>query len=218
MQSITTIIWDWNGTLLDDTEIGIESINVLLKERNLPLLSREYYLNVFGFPVIEYYKKIGFDLEKEPFEIPAHQFIDVYSSKLKDSGLHNQVEEVLGYFQQKGLTQVILSASEQNKLESAVEFFGISKYFEALAGLDHHFATSKTDIGKALLEQKGIRPSNACLVGDTTHDYDVAREIGCECILVGNGHQHINRLKATGAKVVGSITELTSIFQNANPM
>ena len=57
----TNIIWDWNGTLLNDTELSIKCINTLLKRRSLPLLSAEQYREVFGFPIREYYQRIGLD-------------------------------------------------------------------------------------------------------------------------------------------------------------
>ena len=47
MKGIRTILWDWNGTLLNDTDICVASINELLQERNLPTLSREEYLQQF---------------------------------------------------------------------------------------------------------------------------------------------------------------------------
>ena len=62
---INTIIWNWNGTLLDDISICINAINQLLSERNLNLLTIEKYREVFTFPVIDYYKAVAFDFEKE---------------------------------------------------------------------------------------------------------------------------------------------------------
>ncbi|HPR60597.1 MAG TPA: HAD hydrolase-like protein, partial [Prolixibacteraceae bacterium] len=87
--SVTTIIWDWNGTLFDDTDICIESINNLLIERGLERIDRKRYLEVFDFPVRDYYQRIGFDFDKEPFEIPALKFIDNYFAKVQQASLHN---------------------------------------------------------------------------------------------------------------------------------
>ena len=68
MKNIKTkksIIWDWNGTLLNDAELALFSINVMLKKRLLPTLSLPEYKQVFNFPVKDYYLRIGFDFEKE---------------------------------------------------------------------------------------------------------------------------------------------------------
>jgi phosphoglycolate phosphatase len=168
MKGFDTIIWDWNGTLLNDTDICIESINTLLSDRGLPVLTREIYLETFGFPVADYYKKIGFDFQKEPFEIPAHQYIEIYSSKIQESHLHDSAIEVLTFFKNNGFRQLILSASEQCILEDSIKHFSISHFFDAFSGLDNHFATSKTELGIRMLKNLDIEPSSVCFVGDTT--------------------------------------------------
>ena len=68
MGKTTTVIWDWNGTLLDDAPVCVAAINDMLRERSLPQLSAERYQEIFCFPVSEYYRKAGFDFSKEPFE------------------------------------------------------------------------------------------------------------------------------------------------------
>ncbi|MCK4288095.1 MAG: HAD hydrolase-like protein, partial [Bacteroidales bacterium] len=62
---IKTIIWDWNGTLLNDIDICINSINILLEHRNIENLTKEIYKEIFTFPVKDYYSKAGFDFTKE---------------------------------------------------------------------------------------------------------------------------------------------------------
>ena len=79
MHRFKAIIWDYNGTLLNDLEIGIESINLMLSKRNLPLLTSESYREVFTFPVKDYYEKVGFDFEKENWDLTAQEFITNYT-------------------------------------------------------------------------------------------------------------------------------------------
>ena len=68
MKNKKAIIWDWNGTLLDDVELCINSMNLLLKERNLQALTIDRYREIFTFPVKEYYQKAGFNFKTENFE------------------------------------------------------------------------------------------------------------------------------------------------------
>lgn len=213
MNGFDTIIWDWNGTLLNDTDICIESINCLLSDRKLPLLTREKYLETFGFPVIDYYKRIGFDLEKEPFEIPARQYIEIYTSKIKDCRLHNSAEQILAFFKGKGIRQFILSASELGILEKSINHFNIRSFFDDFIGLDNHFASSKTELGLKLFRNQGVKPDRACFIGDTTHDFEVATSLGCKCVLVADGHQSLSRLKKTGATVFEKLEMITELFE-----
>jgi len=212
MNGINTIIWDWNGTLLNDTDICIETINCLLSDRKLPIVSRKKYLELFGFPVIDYYKKIGFDFDKEPFEIPAHQYIDIYTSKIKECQLHRSALEVLTYFKNRGFRQMILSASELTVLEHSINYFNIIHYFEAITGLNNHFATSKAELDLNMFRQIRIVPEEACLIGDTSHDFEVATQLGCQCILVANGHQSFKKLKKIGRIVVKKLELIPDHF------
>src|SRR5665647_855016 len=97
-----SIIWDWNGTLLDDVDIVIESINKLLQDRNMVLLNIKRYLDVFTFPVQDYYERIGFDLNNEPFEIPAFQFITNYNKAVESCRLHKEAFPLLNHLHGQG--------------------------------------------------------------------------------------------------------------------
>ena len=202
------IIWDWNGTLLNDVHIAIESINQLLRDRKLIPLNLERYLDVFMFPVQDYYEQIGFDLKNEPFEISASQFIAIYNKAVEDCGLHEDVIPLLSQLQQRGYRQFILSAMEQQTLEKTVNDNGISSFFEDLCGLSDHYAKSKVENGKSLILERGLDPERTLLIGDTTHDYDVALAIGCSCVLIAQGHQSKERLLSSGAVVFDRLDEI----------
>ena len=206
--TIETIIWDWNGTLLNDSHLSLSTINRLLKERNLKTLSHEQYLEVFTFPVIDYYRTIGFDFEKEPFELPANQYIDIYNNAVDNCGLHTGVIESLARFSSLGIRQFILSAMEQQQLNRTVMLNRIHHFFEAVAGLDNHYAVSKIEVGHKLIDSHHLNLSKTLLIGDTIHDFEVAQSLGCQCLLIANGHQSAKRLERTGAKVVKNLSEI----------
>lgn len=205
---MTEIIWDWNGTLLNDLDLCIESMNVLLKKRNLPLIDQKKYREVFSFPVKDYYQTIGFDFEKEEFEIPAHEYIDVYSKGFDKCTLHKPAIKVLQQFKGKGLRQFVLSAMEHGMLEKTLEKKGISEFFEGVAGLKDHYAVSKTEQGRILIDHFDIDVKSTWLIGDTIHDFEVANALGINCILIADGHQSSERLEKTGARVIPSLEML----------
>ncbi len=212
VSTITTIVWDWNGTLLDDREICIQSMNDLLYERHLPLLTRERYLKVFDFPVKDYYRALGFDFEKEPFDIPALQFMENYHKLLPSAQLFDEVKQTLTRFREQGYKQIVLSAMEQQSLAQSIRKLGIYDYFEAIAGIEDHFAHGKIHRGKLLFEKLGLSGRNCLLIGDTLHDEEVASELGCSCVLVANGHQSEERLMVNGNVVVSSLKELVALL------
>lgn len=205
-----SIIWDWNGTLLDDLDYCISTINVLLKKRKLPLLNRNTYKDIFSFPVKNYYQAIGFDFEKEDFEIPAQEFIDIYNRDVKSCALHPSANKVLAFFQNRGIRQFVLSAMKQNMLEETLKHQNIFHFFEGVAGLNDHYAVSKIERGEQLITEFGIKKTNTWMIGDTIHDFEVAEKLGLKCILIADGHQSAERLKSTNSKLAESLEQLIS--------
>ena len=205
---IAGIVWDWNGTLLNDTKLCVRTMNEMLKKRNLRQLSVDEYKNVFSFPVKEYYQKIGFDFTVEPFEIPALEFIDLYNDRVKTCQLHDHSITVLQHFQAIGIRQFILSAMQQDTLVQCLEEQHINHFFEFVSGLDNHFAVSKLENGHQLIAELKLNTTQLLLIGDTVHDFEVARELGCQCVLIANGHQSRKILEKTGVLVIDEIKQL----------
>ena len=64
MKNKTVVIWDWNGTIVDDAFVFVKIMNFFLKEKKLPLINIAKYRDVFEFPLINYYSKLGFDFNE----------------------------------------------------------------------------------------------------------------------------------------------------------
>jgi phosphoglycolate phosphatase len=206
-----TIIWDWNGTLLDDLDLCISTINILLDKRKLSLLDHNSYKEAFSFPVEKYYRTIGFDFEKEDFSIPAGEFINLYNNSITNCSLHKSAFKILSWFKNRGTRQFVLSAMKQTMLEETLIKKGIYSFFEGVAGLNDHYAVSKIERGRQLIDEFKINKETACIIGDTNHDFEVAQSLGTGCILVADGHQSAGRLKETGAVVLSSLEELITL-------
>ena len=211
MNQQKSIIWDWNGTLLNDLDFCISTINILLKKRGLALINSETYKEVFSFPVKDYYRAIGFDFDREDFSIPAKEFIDLYDSRVYRCSLHESATDILTFFQAKGIRQFVLSAMKQSMLEKTLEQKSILHFFEGVAGLNDHYAVSKIERGEQLISQFSIDKNSTWMIGDTIHDFEVAQELGLKCILIPDGHQSLNRLQQTEAKIVQQLSDLTKM-------
>lgn len=200
------VIWDWNGTLLDDTQAGVNAVNGMLAARNLPLIDIPYYRDVFGFPVSAFYRTIGFRLETEDWDAMAREFHDRF---LADTTirLHAEAISALECCRDAGLGQSILSASEQGILQSMLESYGVSHYFEGVFGVDNLYGHSKRDIGRVLLRSLSLDPASAVIIGDSLHDHEVAQDLGVHCLLIAQGHQSRARLARTDAPVLDSLAD-----------
>lgn len=212
MTGISTIIWDWNGTLLDDVTKSIESMNPLLVKRGLPLLTLEKYREVFRFPVIKYYESLGFDFSKESFDGPAFEFMDNYRRLEPDMELAADCRDTLKALKNRGFRQYVLSAMEQGLLEKMIRQRGIDSYLNGVFGITDDFAKEKISAGIRMMEVLNVNPQDCVMVGDTIHDAEVAEACGLRCVLYSRGHSTRAKLLETGLTVIDSLSDLLNVI------
>ena len=194
------IIWDWNGTLLNDLELCVRMLNQSLSKRNIPNITIQEYKEKFLFPIKTFYESVGFNFDKEPFEDTNIEFHDGFEKNFKTLGLQPFAEETIIALHKKNVTQSILSATMQAKLIEQVGFFGLDHYLDNITGLSNTpSGYGKEYEGEELLMSVDIDKSETIIIGDSLLDFRVSQSLGIDCGLVYNGHNDINRLKATGA-------------------
>lgn len=217
-RSLKAVIWDWNGTLLDDVDYAMGCMNRVLGRRQMPLLTKERYRRIFGFPVREYYQRAGFDFDTESFETVSAEFIAHYYRDLSTPKLYQGARELVEELDSIGIVQCILSAMESEPLHQQLRMNRIEGRMKYIQGLDHTFATSKSEVGKNLLEQVGNRGDDMLFIGDTTHDVEVAQALGIEVIILAHGHHEWEMFNTASCKVFAGFRELRDyLLQERGP-
>ena len=108
-----------------------------------------------------------------------------------------------------GVTQSILSATVQEKLDKQVEFFGLNIYLDNIVGLSNTpSGFGKEFEGKELLSTVNISKKETIIIGDSMLDFSVSNALGIDCGLVYNGHNSMEKLAATGSKTFRNIKSL----------
>jgi len=203
---IRQILWDWNGTLLDDLAYGISVRNRTFPAFGLPTIEKiEDYHEQFTFPIRLYYERAG--VTDANFVEVAHAWMGEYVRGFANVPLHADALQTLQRFAQSGMRQVVLSATKRDMLVEQIAQFNIQHHFHDVLGLGDIYAGSKEDIGRQYLQNCGIAAEETCMIGDTLHDADVARAIGAKCILVARGHQSRETLLTAGVPVVDTLEQ-----------
>lgn len=207
------VIWDWNGTLLDDLQLSLRLLNELLEESGCPnRYDLEGYREIFGFPVVDYYRRAGLDFKKRSFESLAADYVARYDPASFSCSLCPGAADALAALKSAGVRQVILSASELTLLKAQTEHLGVAGYFDELLGQTDYYAHGKLAVGKAWMARQNFDPAQAVLVGDTLHDAEVAAGLGTKCVLCVAGHQSRERLLTAGVPVIGTLEELPALL------
>ena len=201
-----TILWDWNGTLLDDVDLGIFCEEIALPRFHYPPFTREEYLQYFDFPVKDFYLRHG--VREEDYMPVAKCWNEAYLENFSMASLREDAMETLKRFEKAGFLQAIISASHQEALEKQVaSFSGLKEHLQAVQGISSTVATSKIEEAKILMQHLRAVPSETVLLGDSNHDLETANTLGCRCCLIAGGHQAKSRLLDLGAPVFDTLTD-----------
>ncbi len=203
------VLWDFNGTLLDDVDICVDCLNALLKSHGMKGKTEEEYKSIFTFPIKEYYERAGFDFEIVDYNSLAREWTDYYRSRT-DLVLFDGTERALKRISENGLRQSIISASEKSALFEQTKILGIDGYFSEMLGLDNIHARSKEAVAREWRRKNS--DARAVFIGDTTHDKDVADAIDADCILIPRGHQLRKTLEKAGATIFEDIESVADFI------
>ena len=200
------VLWDWNGTLFNDVEAGMNAANAMLRRRGIPEITLERYRASFGFPVRNFYTAVGFRLEEEDWDAMAVEYHDLLrgdpSQRLRDGAL-----EALELVKSSGAGQSVISALRQDMLDEDTVRAGVRRYMDRIYGVDNLDGATKLSRARELVAELGLAPGGAVMVGDTLHDLETAREVGAACILADVGHQSLAGRVPQGVPVARSLVE-----------
>lgn len=207
-----TILWDWNGTLVTDVPHVVNMNNQVLAQFGYRPTSEAEYRAKFRHPVQDYYYDLG--VTAEDFPKIAKVWNKAYVDGFDCVPLNQGAEEAVRRFQEAGCRQVIISASQVDQLRKQVEHFPeLRGRFDEVLGLDNQLAVSKVHLAVEYLARTGENPADCVFLGDTTHDAETARAIGCRCFLIEGGHQERAVLEtAEDAVILGSLEEAVRLL------
>ena len=201
------ILWDWNGTILNDTPVAFEATNILLKRYDYPTITLEFYRDNMDTPIVNFYSKI-FDLNKHDMQMLDDEWGVLYHQLSDKIGLHNSIVTLLNFFAAKNCRQVVLSAFKTEKIIKYARKFSVEHFFDNILGTQNIVMESKTARGTRYMQEHGFAPEHTLYIGDTVHDCDTARDLGVDCILFSGGQQSPKLLQQCGMPIFKDFTSM----------
>jgi phosphoglycolate phosphatase len=206
------IFWDWNGTLVNDAPALWQSFNDTVAGRGGSPVSFERYREMYRHPVRAMYEEVGVDLNSHAFEVIAAEWHDRYENLARSLQLHHDVIDTLTALKRGGKRQMVLSALPHDFLVTQVQRFGVAHFFEHVRGIPDQLAHSKVEQGQLLASRLGAVGDEITIIGDSTHDAEVARGLNAGCLLVARGAESRTRLERHGYRVFEDFSEVTSLL------
>ncbi len=186
--------------MLNDTSLCVALLNQSLSKRNIPKVSIQQYREKFLFPIKTFYESVGFNFGNESFEKTNKEFHDGFEQQFRKLALQPFAKETIIKISKTNSFQSILSATMQQRLTEQVGFFDLQNYLDNIVGVSSTpSGYGKEYEGSELMMAVDIPASETIIVGDSILDFSVSQSLGIDCALVYNGHNDVERLKATGA-------------------
>ena len=211
MIKYTHIIWDWNGTLLDDFSASLGSVNEMLAARGMELMDSARYKECISVPISGFYEK-AFDLSKEDYPSLLREYNSGYLRLLDFCGLSEGSVEMLDFFASEGCSQVIVSSSNNDLLVKNCKRYCVFERFDAILGAADFAAGSKIERAENYLKNADAEQGKVLVIGDLEHDAQLAKELGADCFLLTSGHEHPDRLARSGAVIIDKLTEIKTLI------
>lgn len=206
------IVWDWNGTLLDDLAIVVESLNVGTAALGFPAIDEDGYRDHFTRPVRAFYDSLfGRPVSDSEWDHLNHTFHDEYYSRVERARLTVGAVEAVDRVSALGWSQSLLSMSVHAQLLDAVTKRGIADRFALIDGLTVATGGLKSEHLETHLSSLEQDPASTLLIGDTPDDAVAARQVGARVVLYDGGSHHLPTLSAMGAPVAHTLGEAVDL-------
>ncbi len=212
------VIWDWNGTLVDDLPIVVECVNAALREIGEDPIDADDYRDHFVRPVHRFYESLlERSITEQEWATLDRTFHERYAHSLDRVPLADGAAEALDAVDARGWSQSILSMWWEEDLTACVVRRGLDDRMVLVQGNRNDGGGTKAAHLRLHLETLGIGPSSAVLIGDSLDDAAAARELGAGCVLYDGGSHHPAELKKTGVPVAATLTDAVDLAAPDGP-
>lgn len=221
---IKLVAFDWNGTILSDTNAVVRTETHVLKQYGLPPTNLKQFQEVYDIPIGLYWTKMGIDEElfKKDADKIYKLFIDFYEPQEKVCRTRSGAKEIFQYLKQEGIGIVIFSNHPQGHIVRQLERLKLNTYVAQVFGRgqsdnSHMHERSKGAKLNAYVMSEQINPDSVITVGDTIEEIDVAREYGFKSVSLTGGYQSERRLRnANPDYLIHNLVQLKDIISQIN--
>ena len=201
------IIWDWNGTLLNDLPIIIDAVNQTVAEVGIRPITLDDYRTHYTRPVKKFYDAIAEgEIGHDDWVLIDRLFHERYHELLDRASLADGAHDVLTDLDSSHHGQSLLSMAPDEGLQPALLQFDVVRYFDLAQGNSGPPGGFKSVHLADHLARLAVDPSTVTMIGDTVDDANAARDNGIAMVLFDDGSHHRADLEAAGVPIVTTLT------------
>jgi phosphoglycolate phosphatase len=194
--SYELVVFDWDGTLMDSTHVIAASLQDACRDVGVAVPSVRDARFVIGLNLADTFDHVARDLDAPGRQRLSERYRHHFLARESEMPLYDGVREMLEDLRTCGRRLAVATGKTRRGLDRVLDSTGLRPCFEATRCADEGFAKPHPDMLLMLLDITGVEPRNAVMVGDTTHDLELAANAGIDAVSVSYG-AHDETLLAT---------------------
>lgn len=205
----STVIFDWDGTVVDSTYVIVDSIKKASRELGLEEPSDQKASWVIGLSL----PKALLEVVPGLTERRLNEFIEAYQkfyfSADPDLKMFDGVLPLIKTLREHGLYTAVATGKSRFGLNRALENHGIANLFDVTKTADQTQSKPHPLMLEEIFAELMVSPEECVMIGDTSHDILMARNAGCDSIAVSYGAHTLREIsEADPSYIAHNVTEL----------
>lgn len=190
------LVFDWDGTLLDSTGAIVDAVQAACRDLGQPEPSDEHARQVIGLGLAEALRHSVPDLRDDLFPQMVERYKYHYLSLDRELRLFDGVGELIAQLHASGFLLAVATGKSRRGLDRSAAQSGLSAYFSASRCADECFSKPHPQMLDELMAEFAVPPERTLMVGDTTHDLQMAINAGVAGLAVDYGAHSATALDA----------------------
>jgi phosphoglycolate phosphatase len=190
------LVFDWDGTVMDSTAVIAGSIQAACRDLGLPVPSDEAARHVIGMGLAGALRHAVPDAPEPMVEPLVERYRHHFLARDETIPLFAGARELIAELHGAGRWLAVATGKSRNGLNRAMQATGMQSYFQATRTADETFSKPHPAMLLEIMDELGIAPERTLMVGDTTHDLQMARNAGVDAVGMTHGAHPEDQLRA----------------------
>lgn len=190
------IVFDWDGTVVDSTAVIAASIQAACRDLDLPVPSDEAARHVIGMGLEQALRHAVPEAPPEMVKPLAERYRHYYLAQDESIPLFEGARDTIEDLHGRGYQLAVATGKSRMGLERSMQGSRMGGYFHATRTADQTFSKPHPAMLLEIMEELGVEPGRALMVGDTTHDLQMAVNAGVDAVGMTHGAHPADQLRA----------------------
>lgn len=190
------VVFDWDGTLMDSAAAIAESIQAACADLGHPVPEASQARYVIGLGLSDAISHVVPGLDPAAYPQMVERYRTHFLARDRGTELFDGARDLLQDLQSAGTMLAVATGKSRRGLDRALAETGLRPMFDFTRSADEGLAKPHPDMLLAILDRLGVSAEKALMVGDTTHDLDMAHAAGVPAVALTHGAHERSALEA----------------------